>query len=959
MPVQEAIPYSEAVGNGVSKSFALGFPCEKKEYLIVKVGDVQTSEWSLSNNTVTFTTAPETNVLIQFERSTKAIRTTDYATYNDSLRGEVLNKDFDKVWWKIQELGVADWLLGLKIQKFRDDVKLTALENTLEEAKQIRDETADSVTEVQSNVEQSTILLADTTAQADLAQGYADNASVANTAAQQAASDVSDAESNVYSALNAQTTNVNTALSNLSTTANKYYSTKAAAEADIANIALNQSVTIGEEANSGLWYKATAEATTLTKSPYDPLTQAKNYADTAVINSNEYNYSTTDIFNIAYNRIAGAAANTNLNESTILAEGVGREYIKIDVAEFKSLSISNAIVQSLWVWVFVDKNNVKTVSSFSGNGTLVIPETAVSAYRTMRVDSAGINENANMLISAETKKMPLQAQIITLNNKLVSDFDELQASLEDIQTGEAGGLIPIEPITGGSVVTESSNPNLLAVSSQRKYLKLNVEKYSQLVISGARTNIPEWVWVFTDENLNRLAISSFFGNGELAVPENAAWALRTYEVGGVAIYELETLQISATKKSKSIAVIYDELKNDVSRLEQSSSSNSGFYGLKATMMQEAFQRGEMLKISDFNEANQHDQIESAILFIKKRGWGILDMESGVWLRNSAVLLPDNCWIYLNEATVKLADGVFDNVFRNEGIVPNPDPFEYALELNENRNIRIFGKSKDLAKVSGPDIPYTAPHPINGGDPVAWVGDWYGWRTLPVLLANVKDYKLHDFGMVKTTCWAISQEHGCENFEVFNIGFNTSVKNGDGVDVRQGCKKGKIYNITGFTGDDMVALSAIQNFIGQHPSGNYIYPMQVGGYGDRGFGGNIEDIQINNIKGRGNHNGVRLLASGGSKLKNISVDDVTDVVGAFHGSMVLVSSGYGSAAAMGDMTNITVNGIESNFSQTPLNVSGPIKDSSFNKIRQHKSTGVLYTNTATFENTEITNAEFVV
>lgn len=103
MPVQEAIPYSEALGNGVSKSFALGFPCEKKEYLIVKVGDVQTSEWSLSNNTVTFTTAPELNVFIQFKRETKIERTTDYATYNDSLRGEVLNKDFDKVYEILQE----------------------------------------------------------------------------------------------------------------------------------------------------------------------------------------------------------------------------------------------------------------------------------------------------------------------------------------------------------------------------------------------------------------------------------------------------------------------------------------------------------------------------------------------------------------------------------------------------------------------------------------------------------------------------------------------------------------------------------------------------------------------------------------------------------------------------------------------------------------------------------------
>lgn len=94
--------------------------------------------------------------------------------------------------------------------------------------------------------------------------------------------------SNVSADLNAKITpkankaDVDTALSKLSTNANKYYSTLAAATADIANIALNQSVTIGEEANKGLWYKATAGATSLTKSPYDPLTQANTYTDNKV-----------------------------------------------------------------------------------------------------------------------------------------------------------------------------------------------------------------------------------------------------------------------------------------------------------------------------------------------------------------------------------------------------------------------------------------------------------------------------------------------------------------------------------------------------------------------------------------------------------------------------------------------------------------------------------------------------
>ena len=90
----------------------------------------------------------------------------------------------------------------------------------------------------------------------------------------------------------AETEYVNIALSNLSTEASKFYPTLTEANADIANLAVNQVVNIGEVANGGLWHKATAGATSLTKSAYDPLTQAKadattkaNAAQAAAINA--------------------------------------------------------------------------------------------------------------------------------------------------------------------------------------------------------------------------------------------------------------------------------------------------------------------------------------------------------------------------------------------------------------------------------------------------------------------------------------------------------------------------------------------------------------------------------------------------------------------------------------------------------------------------------------------------
>lgn len=74
-------------------------------------------------------------------------------------------------------------------------------------------------------------------------------------------------------------TYVDNAIGAISTDASKQYATLALANADIANIELNQNVFISDAVNGGYWYKATANATSLTKSAYDPLMQAKVYSD--------------------------------------------------------------------------------------------------------------------------------------------------------------------------------------------------------------------------------------------------------------------------------------------------------------------------------------------------------------------------------------------------------------------------------------------------------------------------------------------------------------------------------------------------------------------------------------------------------------------------------------------------------------------------------------------------------
>lgn len=119
MAVPEQTPYIEHTGNGVTTSFSLGFQCESKDHLIVLVDEIEPpiATWSLNNGNVVFTTAPAAGKKITVQRNTPFGRTANYQSFNNSFRPQTVNVDFDRIWWKLQELGVADWLMKLYVDR--------------------------------------------------------------------------------------------------------------------------------------------------------------------------------------------------------------------------------------------------------------------------------------------------------------------------------------------------------------------------------------------------------------------------------------------------------------------------------------------------------------------------------------------------------------------------------------------------------------------------------------------------------------------------------------------------------------------------------------------------------------------------------------------------------------------------------------------------------------------------
>lgn len=123
MTVENQFPYQSFTANGSQTNFALGFYVDDKNHFEVKKNDQAVSKndysYNPGSNSIVFNTTPKSGDVIEVKRDTATERATTYATYNNTFRPETLNKDIDRVWLKLQELGVVDWILDNKIDSLR------------------------------------------------------------------------------------------------------------------------------------------------------------------------------------------------------------------------------------------------------------------------------------------------------------------------------------------------------------------------------------------------------------------------------------------------------------------------------------------------------------------------------------------------------------------------------------------------------------------------------------------------------------------------------------------------------------------------------------------------------------------------------------------------------------------------------------------------------------------------
>lgn len=393
----------------------------------------------------------------------------------------------------------------------------------------------------------------------------------------------------------------------------------------------------------------------------------------------------------------------------------------------------------------------------------------------------------------------------------------------------------------------------------------------------------------------------------------------------------------------------------------------------------------MKTVNDYFGLTDSDRIEAAMkemengIFYLPRRVCDVEPERDYWLIDRAILIPANTTVILQNCKIKLSDACRDNFFRsaNCGIGINP-----ILPID---NIHIKGVG--VCVLEGADHPRATgdggkilanPCPKNSDDLLKYA-DWISdesraagrtnfdeehshsfgtdagnpnesplgdWRGIGILFARATHFSIENLSIICSHGWGISLED-CSFGTVQKIDFDScmaktvdgmlqNTENQDGIDVRNGCHHILINDITGGTGDDLIALTAIADSRRPRPDGAVVNTTHVMSNDWTKRDPNIHDIIIRNVMGysKGGICFLIRLLPANAKIWNVVIDGVVDTSpeGFNPGGVLLLGSGdgeYGKNPVDG-MKYITVSNMICNSHRAVI-VGGYISDSSFSNI----------------------------
>ena len=415
----------------------------------------------------------------------------------------------------------------------------------------------------------------------------------------------------------------------------------------------------------------------------------------------------------------------------------------------------------------------------------------------------------------------------------------------------------------------------------------------------------------------------------------------------------------------------------------------------------------MVIVNDFDGLNDSTIIEKAIKNKNSDGIVIIpprvsenEPERSTWILDRAILIPENTTIILVNCKIKLSDECRDNFFRTANCGMG---IEFPKKI-QNVHIKGIGNcvlegadhpraSGDSSKILANPCPYTDEDLCKYA---YWVSDEskksgkpsfsekhdysYGtdagkstesqhgdWRGIGILFANADDFSIENVKIVTSHGWGISLE-ACSNGHIEKICFDAcmskeidgmrhNMENQDGIDLRNGCHDIIISDITGRTGDDLIALTAIARAEEYIPGGS-LKSTHVMHNDWTKRDRDIHDIIIRNVKGYSHLCYLIRLLPVCARIWNVVIDGVVDTspdeICAAGGILLGDSGGYGENLP-DSIANITVSNVICNRPNAVI-AEGYVTDSVIcNIINRRKGChAVKILRSDALKNTQITN-----
>lgn len=319
----------------------------------------------------------------------------------------------------------------------------------------------------------------------------------------------------------------------------------------------------------------------------------------------------------------------------------------------------------------------------------------------------------------------------------------------------------------------------------------------------------------------------------------------------------------------------------------------------------------MKNVNDYAGATDNERIEAAIrdrggeaVVIPPRKSSV-EPERHWWRLDRAILLPSDTTVILENCRIKLSDVCRDNFFRSANCGLGIEEPERLANIHIQGVGRCVLEGADHPRSTGDSSKLLAcPCPKNFGDPEhptfndlhrhsygtdagkageSQTGDW---RNIGILMANVDHLSIENLHLVEQHAWGISLE-ACTDASVRHIDFKACMtrvidgarqnnENQDGVNLRNGCENVVISDITGTTGDDVVALTCIASEFRQRKAGSLENTQVLSNDWTKREKG-IRNVIIRNILASpaGGCLMIRLLATDGAEIRNVVIDGVID------------------------------------------------------------------------------------